>query len=195
MTTILFNHMKSFLILASLLLAGCSHTLHPQSFAKNQGKPTATVLNNNWDKGFVYYIKYVNGDWVGDRTYGSIGIHEILTEAGPQKFSVVANFLTDSTWANAYQTTFTGVIECQLREGRFYTIAPHAQGMPVSESPINYLPIIVMGQFIAGDKIVTPDGQLKLACIEHTEKPENPHINKLVREQGYKISTELFKPK
>lgn len=188
------HELKRCLVLMAMLLAGCSHTLQPQSFATEPGKPTATVLNNNWDNGFVYYIKYVNRQWVGDRTYGSIGIHEIITNAGPQQFSVVANFLGDSTWANAYQTTFTGVIGCDLKEGKFYTIAPSASGTPVSESGLNLLPIIVLGQLVAGDKIITVDGQLKLACIEHAQKPENPHVNKLVREQGYRLSSELFKP-
>ena len=186
--------MKPWLVLVPALLTGCSHTLQPQSFARAPGQPTANLLNNNWNNGFVYFVKYVNGNWVGDRTYGSIGIHEIITDPGPQKFSVIANFLTDSTWANAYQTTFTGVIGCDLKAGKFYTIAPDPNGTPVSESGINALPIIAVGQLLAGGKIVTVDGQLKLACVEHTEKPENQHINKLVKERGYQISTEFFRP-
>jgi hypothetical protein len=182
------------LIVIPALLAGCSHVLQPQSFVKDPSKGTATVLNNNWNNEFAYYIKYVNGNWVGDRTYGSIGINEILAEAGPQKLSVVANFLTDSTWANAYQKTFTGTIECDLKEGKFYTIAPSENGTPVGESIVNYIPIIAVGQFIAGGKIISVNGQLKLACIEYAEKPNNAHISKLINEQGYRVSTEFFTP-
>lgn len=184
------------LIAVPALLAGCSHTLQPQSFTKDSDlRNSATVLNNNWTSEFAYYIKHVNGNWVGDRTYGSIGISEIITDEGPQKFSVVANFLTDSIWANAYQKTFTGVIECNLKKGMFYTIAPSENGSPVGESPVNLIPIIAIGQVIAGGKIITPTGQLKLACIEHTKKPDNAHIKKLVNEKGYRVSEEFFTSK
>jgi len=184
---------KNFLPILFIVLSGCTHIVQPQSFVKHDKDlfDAPVVLSSHLEDDFFYSITRFNGERLaaGDYMRGALRISEVHADAGDHDITIAANFVVDSAWKNAYQDTFTGTIRCNLERSYFYTIGPHPQGASVSKSALNYLPVVVVGQFIAGDGVVDKEGDLKLACIKHKDKPARPYVA-----SNIEMSEEFYTP-
>lgn len=166
-------------LLGAVATTGCAYVIQPQSFLPpgEDLNQAAVILNNYTDNNFNYFIKRVDGTWVGDKMRGSSRINEIHAVQGRHKLEVVASLSNGSCVHMALADAFIGEIECDLKKNAFYTLDTSQRSMPA----INPTPY--------------QKRAMEVHCVEHAIKPENKMVMKDVKEHGWKISPDFFNPK
>ncbi len=142
------------------------------------------------EEGLEYFIKSVDYKKVGDPSRGTFRISEIFTDPGKHKLEIITYFVEGSYW-DVYQDTFTGEIGCEFKAGKYYTVAPNENGSPIKKSLMNWLPIVKVGQVVTGHGM-QKSSELKLACIEHAQRPHNPKMEEILKRSSFVKSEQLY---
>lgn len=147
--------------------------MHPQSFLPEgvQKEGAAVLLNSYEGEGerYSYFITAVDERKVGNAFGGADAVNEILLAEGEHTLQVVLNTAGSSLVGNR---SFSGAVKCTLQSGYFYTV-----------------------DYAQADAIKSYDTKkLNVACIQHSIKPENYFIRKLIKHGG-KVATDLYPEK
>jgi hypothetical protein len=157
--------------LSVILLHGCAGTImHPQSLLPaGAQKSSAAILLNSYEgdnERYSYFVTMVDDRKVGNAFGGVDAINEIYITEGEHTLQVVLNTAGSSYVGNR---SFSGPVRCKLLSGYFYTI-DYTQ----AEASKSY-----------------DTNNLGVNCIQHSIKPENHFIKKLIKHGG-KVTTDFY---
>lgn len=195
------NYRLCWLVLAPFLflyLSGCSSsTVKPLNLTTQQPNKinSALVMNQFESENISYWIVEMDGEKIGNRFFFKNNVSEVYVYPGKRNLFVrVKENLPHDTSYKSFQPVYQGLVKCDFKAGRYYTLETSFRGTELSRR-------ITLGSAFTTEVLYrsmqeywTFPKTVKVTCVEHETRPINKDFARREFAGRLKVSTEFIDP-